>query len=623
VLCSVSAYPNKLYHSGGALSLNFCALSTAKGMEVYMELELRGGGFLLAEVSPEQVYVREELNEDHMQLKRMTHNFMSKEVAPKIKQMEEQEEGVVREFMRQAGELGLLALEVPEEFGGLALDKASTVVVGEEVPLGGSFAVAYAAHTGIGTLPIVYFGTPEQKTKYLPGLANGEKVAAYCLTEPGSGSDALGAKSTAVLNAEGTHYCLNGTKQFITNAGFADIFLVYAKVDGKLTNFIVERENAGLSFGQEEKKMGIKGSSTRQVILEDVLVPAENVVGELGRGHVVAFNILNVGRFKLAAGAIGSVQIVLETALKYASERKQFGVALNTFGVIQSKIAEIATRMYLAESVVYRTAGLMENRFHGLDLTVNCSKEAGKALEEYAIECSLNKVLASEVLDFAVDEGVQIHGGYGYIQEYPIERMYRDSRINRLFEGTNEINRLLVPGTLLKRAMTGELPLLEAAKAVSKDLVSAGMSDAEGLAGLNQMTQKAKKLCLMAAGLAAQNLGVKLKDNQYVLTGLAEMVLQVYAMESGVLRAQKVQTLDVSDEHKVFVEKAATLGAFGAFIILEQQAKEVLCAVEKGDSLSTALAGMRKLVRRPTVDMIGMRQEIAKYVIEKGHYPTR
>lgn len=588
-----------------------------------MELELRGGGFLLAEVSPEQVYVREELNEDHMQLKRMAHNFMVKEVAPKIEQIEEQEEGLVREFMRQAGELGLLGLEVPEEFGGLALDKAATVVVGEEVPLGGSFAVAYAAHTGIGTLPIVYFGTPEQKAKYLPGLANGEKVASYCLTEPGSGSDALAAKSTAVLNAEGTHYCLNGTKQFITNAGFADIFLVYAKVDGKMTNFIVERETLGLSFGPEEKKMGIKGSSTRQVILEDVLVPVENVVGELGRGHIVAFNILNVGRFKLAAGAIGAVQVVLETALKYASERKQFGVALNTFGAIQSKIAEIATKTYMAESVVYRTAGLMEKGFHGLDLTVNCSKEAGKALEEYAIECSLNKVLASEVLDFAVDEGVQIHGGYGFIQEYPIERMYRDARINRLFEGTNEINRLLVPATLLKRAMTGELPLLEAAKAVSKDLVSAGMSDAEGLAGLNQMTQKAKKLCLMAAGLAAQNLGMALKDNQYVLMGMAEMVLQVYAMESGVLRAQKVQTLDVSDEHKAFVEKAATLGAFGAFNILEQQAKEVLCAIEKGDSLSTVLAGMRKLVRRSNVDMIGMRQEIAKYVIEKGHYPTR
>jgi len=589
-----------------------------------MELELRGGGFLLAEVSPEQVYVREELNEDHMQLKRMAHNFMVKEVAPMIEQMEEQEEGVVREFMRQAGELGLLGLEVPEEFGGLALDKAATVVVGEEVPIGGSFAVAYAAHTGIGTLPIVYFGTPEQKAKYLPGLANGEKVAAYCLTEPGSGSDALGAKSTAVLNVEGTHYCLNGTKQFITNAGFADIFLVYAKVDGKMTNFIVERETPGLSFGPEEKKMGIKGSSTRQVILEDAMVPVENVVGEVGRGHVVAFNILNVGRFKLAAGAIGSVQVVLETSLKYASERKQFGVALNTFGAIQSKIAEIATKTYMAESVVYRTAGLMENGFHGLDLTVNCSKEAGKALEEYAIECSLNKVLASEVLDFAVDEGVQIHGGYGFIKEYPIERMYRDSRINRLFEGTNEINRLLVPGTLLKRAMAGELPLLEAAKAVSKNLVSGGLSSDEGgLAGLNQMTQKAKKLCLMAAGIASQNLGLGLKDNQYVLTGLAEMVLQVYAMESGVLRAQKVQTLDASDDHKAFVEKAATLGAFEAFIILEQQAKEVLCAVEKGDSLSTVLAGMRKLVRRPTVDMIGMRQEIAKYVIEKGYYPTR
>ncbi|MHB8074178.1 acyl-CoA dehydrogenase family protein [Desulfosporosinus fructosivorans] len=587
-----------------------------------MELGIRGGGFLLAEVSPDQVYVREEINEDHKQLKRMAHNFMTKEVAPKIEEMEEQQEGVVREFMRQAGELGLLGLEVPEEFGGLAMDKASTVVVGEEVPIGGSFAVAYAAHTGIGTLPIVYFGTPEQKAKYLPGLADGSKVAAYCLTEPGSGSDALGAKSTAVLNAEGTHYSLNGTKQFITNAGFADVFLVYAKVDGKMTNFIVERETPGLSFGPEEKKMGIKGSSTRQVILEDVLVPVENVVGELGRGHVVAFNILNVGRFKLAAGAIGSVQVVLETCLKYASERKQFGVALNTFGAIQNKIAQIATKTYMAESVVYRTAGLMENGFHGLDLTVNCSKEAGKALEEYAIECSLNKVLASEVLDFAVDEGVQIHGGYGFIQEYPIERMYRDSRINRLFEGTNEINRLLVPGTLLKRAMTGELPLLQAAQAVSKDLVSVGMSDEEGLEGLNQMTQKAKKLCLMAAGLAAQNLGMSLKDNQYVLTGMAEMVLQVYAMESGVLRAQKVQTLDVSDEHKAFVEKAATLGAFEAFVILEQQAKEVLCAVEKGDSLSTVLAGMRKLVRRPNVDLIGMRQEIAKYIIEKEVYPT-
>jgi len=588
-----------------------------------MELELRGGGFLLAEVSPDQVYVREELNDDHKQLKRMAHNFMTKEVAPKIEEMEEQKEGVVREFMRQAGELGLLGLEVPEQFGGLDMDKASTVVVGEEVPRGGSFAVSYAAHTGIGTLPIVYFGTPEQKAKYLPGLATGSKVAAYCLTEPGSGSDALGAKSTAVLNEEGTHYRLNGTKQFITNAGFADVFLVYAKVEGKMTNFIVERDMPGLSFGPEEQKMGIKGSSTRQVILEDVMVPVENVVGELKRGHVVAFNILNVGRFKLAAAAMGAVQSVIETSLKYASERKQFGVELNTFGAIQSKIAEMATRTYMAESVVYRTAGLMETGFHGLDLTGDCRKEAGKALEEYAIECSLNKVYASEVLDYVVDEGVQIHGGYGFIKEYPIERMYRDSRINRLFEGTNEINRLLVPGTLLKRAMSGELPLLQAAAAVSKDLISAGMGNqAEGLEALNQMTQKAKKLCLMAAGLAAQNVGMALQENQYVLTGMAEMVLQVYVMESGVLRAQKVQTMDVSDEHKAFVEKAATLGAYTAFNILEQQAKEVLCAVEKGDSLNTVLAGVRKLVRRPNVDMIGLRQEIAKYIIEKEGYPV-
>ncbi|MGE4272407.1 MAG: acyl-CoA dehydrogenase family protein [Desulfitobacterium sp.] len=589
-----------------------------------LDLALKGGGFLLAEITPDQVFTPEELNEDHLQLKKMTRSFVEKEIAPKIDGLEEQEDGLIRSFMAQAGELGLLGLEVPEEFGGMSMDKYSTVVVGEEVPRGASFAVAFAAHTGIGTLPIVYFGTPEQKAKYLPGLASGETIAAYCLTEPGSGSDALGAKATAVLNAEGTHYILNGTKQFITNAGFADIFLVYAKVEGKLTNFIVERIMPGVSFGPEEKKMGIKGSSTRQVILEDVAVPVENVVGELGRGHVVAFNILNVGRFKLAAAAIGSAQLALEVTLKYAEERKQFGVPLNSFGAIQTKFAEIATRTYLAESVVYRTAGLMEEACKDLDVTGDCRKEAGKALEEHAVECSLNKVIASEVLDLAVDEGVQVHGGYGFIAEYPIERMYRDSRINRLFEGTNEINRLLVPGTLLKRAMSGELPLLAAAKNVSKDLMSSGLgSEEEGLAALLDMTQKAKKLCLMASGIAAQNLGMELKDNQYVLLGLAEMVLQVYAMESGVLRALKVQEMDVSDDHKLFVEKAATLGAYSAMNMIEQHAKEVICAAEQGDSLSTVLAGIRKLVRRPNVDMIGLRQEIAKLVVEKGKYPIR
>ncbi|AGA70656.1 acyl-CoA dehydrogenase [Desulfitobacterium dichloroeliminans LMG P-21439] len=589
-----------------------------------LELALKGGGFLLAEITPDQVVTPEELNEDHLQLKKMTRSFVENEIAPKIEALEEQEDGLMRSFMAQAGELGLLGLEVPEEFGGMSMDKCSAVVVGEEVPRGASFAVAFAAHTGIGTLPIVYFGSPEQKAKYLPGLASGETIAAYCLTEPGSGSDALGAKATAVLNAEGTHYILNGTKQFITNAGFADIFLVYAKVDGKLTNFIVERTMHGVSFGPEEKKMGIKGSSTRQVILEDVPVPVENVVGELGRGHVVAFNILNVGRFKLAAAAIGSAQLALEITLKYAEERKQFGVPLSSFGAIQTKFAEIATRTYLAESVVYRTAGLMEEACKDLDVTGDCRKEAGKALEEHAVECSLNKVIASEVLDLAVDEGVQVHGGYGFIAEYPIERMYRDSRINRLFEGTNEINRLLVPGTLLKRAISGELPLLAAAKNVSKDLMSASLgSEGEGLDALLDMTQKAKKLCLMASGIAAQNLGMELKDNQYVLLGLAEMVLQVYAMESGVLRALKVQGMDVTDDHKLFVEKAATLGAYSAMNIIEQHAKEVIGAAEQGDSLSTVLAGIRKLVRRPNVDMIGLRQEIAKLVVEKGKYPIR
>lgn len=589
-----------------------------------MELAKKGGGFLLADVTPEDVFTPEELNEDHLQLKRMTRNFVEKEIAPHIEDLEEQKEGLARKFMGQAGELGLLGLEIPEEMGGMSMDKLSTVVVGEEVPRGASFAVSFAAHTGIGTLPIVYFGTPEQKAKYLPGLASGELIAAYCLTEPGSGSDALGAKTTAVLNEAGTHYILNGSKMFITNAGFADVFLVYAKVDGKLTNFIVERDMPGVSFGPEEKKMGIKGSSTREVILEDVAVPVENIVGELGRGHVVAFNILNVGRFKLAAAAIGSAQIALETALKYASERKQFGVTLDTFGAIRAKFAEIATQCYMAESVVYRTAGLMDEVCKDLDLTGDCRKEAGKALEEYAIECSLNKVLASEVLDFAVDEGVQIHGGYGFISEYPIERMYRDSRINRLFEGTNEINRLLVPGTLLKRAMNGELPLLQAAQNVSKDLMSVGLAgEEEGLEALLGLVGKAKKLCLMAAGIAAQNLGMELKDNQYVLMGLAEMVLQVYAMESAVLRAMKVQDMDVTDDHKLFVEKAATLGCYNAMNILEQNAKEVICAAAEGDSLSTVLAGMRKLTRRPNVNVLGLKEEIAAMVVEKGKYPIR
>lgn len=588
------------------------------------ELGLRGGGFLLAEVAPEQVLIPEDLTEDHLRLKRMARQFVDKEVAPKFERIEAQEEGLVKGLLRQAGELGLLGLEVPEEFGGLNLDKQSTVVVGEEIPRGGSFAVSFAAHTGIGTLPIVYFGTPYQKEKYLPGLASGEKIAAYCLTEPGSGSDALSAKTTAVLNPEGTHYILSGTKQFITNAGFADIYIVYAKVDGKLSTFIVEREFEGVSLGPEEKKMGIKGSSTRPLILEDVPVPVENVVGEVGRGHVVAFNILNIGRFKLAASAIGSSQLVLETSVKYAAGRKQFGAPLTAFGAIQAKLAEMAVRTYVAESVVYRTAALMEKALEGIDLTGDCRREAGKALEEYAIECSLNKVLASEVLDFVVDEGVQIHGGYGFIQEYPVEHMYRDSRINRLFEGTNEINRLLVPGTLLKRALSGELPLLAAAKNVQKELMAPSLTpEGEGLGALTQLVQQGKKLVLLASGLAVQNAGASLKDDQYVLLGLAEMVLQVYAMESAVLRAHKVQSLEVSADYKRFVEKAAALGAYQAFDILEQQGKEVVCAVENGDALRTVLAAVRKLSRRPPLDVIGLRREVARMVAGAGKYPLR
>lgn len=590
-------------------------------MRNMVDMVVRGGGFLLTEVTPEQVFVPEELSDEHKQIRRTTRSFAEKEVAPFIEDLEQHKDGLMRKLIQQAGELGLLGLEVPEEFGGMGMDKYSAVVVGEEVPRGGSFAVSFAAHTGIGTLPIVYFGTPEQKEKYLPGLANGEKIAAYCLTEPGSGSDALGAKTTAVLSEDGRYYLLNGTKQFITNAGFADIFLVYAKVDGKLTNFIVERDMQGLSLGPEEQKMGIKGSSTRQVILDDVKVPVENVVGEVGRGHVVAFNILNVGRFKLAASATGSSRIILNVAAKYAAERKQFSMPINSFGAVQNKLAAMAARIYTAESVVYRTSGLMEQGFQGLNLTGDCRQAAGKALEEYAIECSLNKILASEVLDMVVDEGVQIHGGYGFIKEYPIERMYRDARINRLFEGTNEINRLLVSGTLLKRGQSGDLPLFAAAKAISKELLAAALAPAAGLKGLLQLAAQAKKIWLMTAGLAAQSFGNALKDDQFVLMALAEMVLQIYALESAVLRAVKLESLLVSKANRDFAAKSATLAVYEGFNILQEQAAEVLNATVQGDAMQTALAGLRKLARRPNWNVIDIRRQIARMVMGQEGYP--
>ncbi|OYD56172.1 acyl-CoA dehydrogenase, partial [Fictibacillus aquaticus] len=438
-----------------------------------MEKVFKGGGFLIEDIEAADIFTPEDFSEEHHMIAKTTEEYVVKDVVPNLEELENHNFEISRKLLTKAGELGLLGADVPEEYGGLGLDKISSSLITEKFARGRGFSISYGAHVGIGSLPIVLFGNEEQKKKYLPELATGEKIAAYALTEPGSGSDALGARTTARLNAEGTHYVLNGEKQWITNSAFADVFVVYAKIDGEqFSAFIVEREYAGVSTGPEEKKMGIKSSSTRTLILEDALVPKENLLGEAGKGHVIAFNILNIGRYKLALGCVGAAKRGLEVSVKYANERQQFKRKISSFTLIQEKLANMAVQTYAAESSTYRTVGLFENRMGGLsEEKQKDGKEIAKAIAEYAIECSLNKVFASEALDYVVDEGVQIHGGYGFMGEYEIEGMYRDSRINRIFEGTNEINRLLVPGTLVKKAMKQELPLIEKATSLQQELM--------------------------------------------------------------------------------------------------------------------------------------------------------
>ncbi len=437
----------------------------------------KGGSFLIEETTPDSIQIPENFDSELKMFAKTARDFVEKEVDPLTDEIENQNFEVLKELMRKAGEKGLLMVDIPEKYEGMGLNKTSSTLVAEEVARSGSFAVAQGAHTGIGTLPIVYFGTEEQKKKYLPKLGSGEWIGAYCLTEPNSGSDALAAKTTAVLDETGEYYVLNGTKQFITNGGIAQSYIVFAQVDGdKFTGFIVDRDMEGLEIGPEEKKLGIKGSSTTQVILNDVKVPKENLLGEIGKGHLIAFNILNIGRFKLGAAAIGASKLAMEEAVKYSKQRYQFKHPLSDFGAIKEKIANMAVKIYAAESATYRTVGLIDEILEQIDENdPDYNEKALKGIEEYAIECSIIKVFGSEVGDYCVDENVQIHGGYGYSQEYPAERHYRDSKINLIFEGTNEINRLLIPGMLLKKAMKGELPLLQAGKKLMDDLLSGNL----------------------------------------------------------------------------------------------------------------------------------------------------
>jgi Acyl-CoA dehydrogenases len=587
-----------------------------------MTERVKGASFLIEDVDPQAVFTPEDFTEEQRMIASTTEEFVENEVLPVLARIEQDHDfDTSVALMRKAGELGLLGGDVPEAYGGLGLNKISTTVITEKFARAGSFSLTYGAHVGIGSLPIVFFGTEAQKRKYLPDLAAGKKIAAYALTEPGSGSDALGAKTTATLSADGKYYILNGEKQWITNAGIADVFIVYAKVDGdKFSAFIVEREFPGVSTGPEEKKMGIEGSSTRTLLLQDVRVPVENLLGEVGRGHVIAFNILNIGRWKLAAGCVGSAKRAVELSVQYAKQRKQFGRPIASFPLIQQKLADMAICTYVMESMVYRTAGLFDGALGALPADAD-GQTAAKAIADYAVECSVNKVFATEGLDFIVDEGVQIHGGYGYMREYEIENLYRGSRINRIFEGTNEINRLLIPDMLVKKALRGELALLPAAQALQQELLALVPTE-PGDAPLERETdlvRRAKKLFLYLAGLAVQKHQQALEREQELLAAVADCVIEVFAMESALLRAQKAIARDG-------LEKAARKVAYtqayvqDAFDKLERIGRIALAALEEGDALRTQLAVLRKLVRRTPLNAVALKRQIAAHVLEAERY---
>ncbi|PFA70380.1 acyl-CoA dehydrogenase [Bacillus sp. AFS015802] len=584
---------------------------------------IKGGSFLIEDVSFEQVFTPEDYSDEQKMIAKTTEDYVLNEVVPVIDNLENHEFDHSVRLLKEAGDLGLLGADVPEEYGGLGLDKVSSALIAEKMSRAGGFSISHGAHVGIGSLPIVLFGNEEQKQKYLPALSTGEKLAAYALTEPGSGSDALGAKTTAKLNAEGTHYILNGEKQWITNSAFADVFVVYAKIDGEhFSAFIVEKEFPGVSTGPEEKKMGIKSSSTRTLILEDAEIPVENLLGDAGKGHIIAFNILNIGRYKLGVGAVGASKRALEVTVQYTNQRQQFKTPISSFNLTKEKLATMASKLYAAESSVYRTVGLFEDRMSKLtDEEVKNGTEVAKSIAEYAIECSLNKFFATEVLDYIVDEGVQLHGGYGFMQEYEIERMYRDSRINRIFEGTNEINRLLVPGTYLRKAMKGELPLLQKAQALQEELMMLMPEEVgdEPLAQEKYLVKNAKKIGLMLAGLAAQKYGKALEKEQEILVNIADIVSQAYAMESVVLRTEKAIEKGGVEKGK---QKLLYTQIFcqEAFNEIEQHAKETLVATETGDTLRMMLSALRKFTRHTPINVIAVKREASEKLIDAEKY---
>ena len=582
---------------------------------------LRGGSFLISETRPEWVFSPEDLSEEHRMIAQTTTEYIEKEVVPHHARIEEKDYELQRELLQKAGELGLLGASIPEAYGGLGLDHVSSMLISEYISGQGSFVTTFGATTSIGTLPIVYFGTEEQKQKYLPKLATGEWVGAYCLSESGSGSDSLAAKTTARLNPEGTHWVLNGEKMWISNGAFADVYIVFAKVDGeKFTGFIVERNDAGVSHGAEEHKMGQRGSSTTPILLQEAKIPKDRLLGEIGRGHIIAFNILNFGRFKLGAGAVGGGKRTLGLAAKYAAERRQFGTPIAQFGAIKYKLAEMAARLYAGESATYRTAGLIEDR----ESTVNkdVPAEVLAVIEEYAVECSILKVAGSEILDYCADEGVQIFGGNGFTSSYPVEAIYRDSRVNRIFEGTNEINRLLIPGMLLKRAMKGQLPLLAAAQKLQEELLAGPELEEEDdspLATEKKVVANSKKIALAVLGTAAQKFMAALDKQQMILCWAADIIIESFLMDSAYGRTAKLVARDGVQKHEFAIE-ATRLYIHDAMSRIETAAKNALAATVEGDDLRMLLAALRRFTRLSPLNTAQIREKLADKIVENGGY---
>jgi alkylation response protein AidB-like acyl-CoA dehydrogenase len=590
--------------------------------------KILGGSFLLEERQTTDVFTPEDFSEQHQMIGQTTEEFAINEILPQAEKIEHKDYSISRALLKKAGDLGLSGVEIPEAYGGLEMDKVTAAIIADHMAKYAGFATTWGAHSGIGLLPIVYFGTEEQKKKYLPRLATGEIVGAYALSEATSGSDALNCRARAVLSPDGKHYILNGEKMWITNAGFADLFTVFAKIDGeKFSAFLVERTFPGFSIGGEEHKMGIRGSSTCPVILNDCKVPVENLLGEIGKGHVIAFNILNIGRFKLGAMCVGGARVSLESAVAYAKQRKAFGKTIGDFGLVREKIANMATLIYVGESLVYRTVGMMDTLLSEIDsASSDAAKERRKAIEEYAVECSILKVWGSEMIDYVVDETLQIFAGYGFVEEYPAERAYRDARINRIFEGTNEINRLIITGFLLKRAMSGQLPLMPAIKKLMDEVLS-GPSVGEEIEGPLQEERKlvaqAKKLGLFVSGAATQKYMQAIQDQQEVMGAIADMTIEIYAMESAVLRAQK--TVEGASSSKQGAAAALPIAMTRVYLTqalekVEAAAKKVIADVAEGDMLRTQLAIVRRLSKHEPFNTIALRQQIAQKTIERGKY---